>query len=281
MPGEATWQNYAGNAAYDAILGGMSTGGIVLAMLTVMVLYHSLRSPARFFPARVRSFLQRLAGWPFWTGMVLILRHRPAVVALIRALRELILERVAGSGFGAAGRQRRQRKSGGRAVGDEQAERGLGDRQSHAEKRERRLERDRARDLDGREQARYPIGHAQSMAIANLIPEREGLEIIVNTFWGAAGITAVLDEAGRLLHDFEPTGLVEVLLEVQDRRRPYDLVEVELVEDQAGGGADGAGGAVGPDDDVGPEPGERIRPLRLAALSGGLAGSHARHDGRW
>jgi uncharacterized integral membrane protein (TIGR00697 family) len=33
MPGEATWQGYAGDEAYTAILGGMSTGGIVLASL--------------------------------------------------------------------------------------------------------------------------------------------------------------------------------------------------------------------------------------------------------
>jgi queuosine precursor transporter len=33
LPGEATWQGYAGDAAYSAILGGMSTGGIVLASL--------------------------------------------------------------------------------------------------------------------------------------------------------------------------------------------------------------------------------------------------------
>jgi uncharacterized integral membrane protein (TIGR00697 family) len=33
MPGEATWQGYAGDTAYRAILGGMSTGGIVLASL--------------------------------------------------------------------------------------------------------------------------------------------------------------------------------------------------------------------------------------------------------
>lgn len=33
LPGEATWQGYAGDAAYNAILGGMSTGGIVLASL--------------------------------------------------------------------------------------------------------------------------------------------------------------------------------------------------------------------------------------------------------
>jgi len=33
MPGEATWEQYAGQAAYYAILGGMSGGGIVLASL--------------------------------------------------------------------------------------------------------------------------------------------------------------------------------------------------------------------------------------------------------
>ena len=33
LPGEADWQRYAGDAAYLAILGGMSSGGIVLASL--------------------------------------------------------------------------------------------------------------------------------------------------------------------------------------------------------------------------------------------------------
>ena len=33
LPGEAEWQKYAGDAAYLAILGGMSSGGIVLASL--------------------------------------------------------------------------------------------------------------------------------------------------------------------------------------------------------------------------------------------------------
>jgi len=33
MPGESTWQTYAGDAAYSAILGGMSSGGIVLGSL--------------------------------------------------------------------------------------------------------------------------------------------------------------------------------------------------------------------------------------------------------
>ena len=33
LPGESTWLGYAGDDAYNAILGGMSTGGIVLASL--------------------------------------------------------------------------------------------------------------------------------------------------------------------------------------------------------------------------------------------------------
>jgi uncharacterized integral membrane protein (TIGR00697 family) len=33
LPGEAGWEGYAGQAAYDAILGGMGSGGIVIASL--------------------------------------------------------------------------------------------------------------------------------------------------------------------------------------------------------------------------------------------------------
>lgn len=33
LPGETAWEGYAGQAAYDAILGGMSSGGIALASL--------------------------------------------------------------------------------------------------------------------------------------------------------------------------------------------------------------------------------------------------------
>jgi uncharacterized integral membrane protein (TIGR00697 family) len=33
LPAEEAWESYAGSAAYDAILGGMSTGGIALASL--------------------------------------------------------------------------------------------------------------------------------------------------------------------------------------------------------------------------------------------------------
>lgn len=33
LPGEAAWESYAGQAAYDAILGGVSRGGIIVASL--------------------------------------------------------------------------------------------------------------------------------------------------------------------------------------------------------------------------------------------------------
>lgn len=38
MPGEAAWQMYAGQEAYNAILGGMSTGGIVIASLVAYLI---------------------------------------------------------------------------------------------------------------------------------------------------------------------------------------------------------------------------------------------------
>ena len=34
MPGEATWEGYAGQEAYNAILGGVASGGIIIASLT-------------------------------------------------------------------------------------------------------------------------------------------------------------------------------------------------------------------------------------------------------
>lgn len=33
MPGEAAWQGYAGQSAYDSILGGVAIGGIIVASL--------------------------------------------------------------------------------------------------------------------------------------------------------------------------------------------------------------------------------------------------------
>ncbi len=38
MPREAAWQEYAGQPAFDAIFGGMSTGGIVIASLVAYLI---------------------------------------------------------------------------------------------------------------------------------------------------------------------------------------------------------------------------------------------------
>jgi hypothetical protein len=42
-------------------------------------------------------------------------------------------------------------------------------------------------------------GHCQTVTAANLIPEREGLEIVTVTFWGNPGIIIVYDEKGNLI----------------------------------------------------------------------------------
>lgn len=66
-------------------------------------------------------------------------------------------------------------------------------------------------DADGTEVSRFHIGHAQSMCIANLIPERSGLEYMCNTFWGRVGVNAVFSESGELLLDFEPMPYASLL----------------------------------------------------------------------
>jgi hypothetical protein len=59
-------------------------------------------------------------------------------------------------------------------------------------------------DLDGQSRLRCPIGHAQALCVARLLPRQTPLQIMVNTFWGAAGIHAVFDADGRLIDQFEP-----------------------------------------------------------------------------
>jgi rhamnogalacturonan endolyase len=67
----------------------------------------------------------------------------------------------------------------------------------------------------------------------------------VNTFWGACGITAVLDEAGRLLHEFEPMPYACLLQPVNwvplpEGAAPADLVLLSTHPRQ-GGLIDGQG----------------------------------------
>jgi uncharacterized integral membrane protein (TIGR00697 family) len=53
LPGEELWQTYAGDDAYQAILGGMSSGGIVLASLSAYLV-------GKFFNAAIHSRLKIL-----------------------------------------------------------------------------------------------------------------------------------------------------------------------------------------------------------------------------
>ncbi len=99
--------------------------------------------------------------------------------------------------------------------------------------------------LEGEELFHYPIGHAQSMCIGNLLPERDGIEIMCNTYWGPCGITATMNEAGELLHEFEPMPYACLLQPVNwvpasQSTTPADLVLLSTHTEQ-GGLIDGRG----------------------------------------
>jgi rhamnogalacturonan endolyase len=59
-------------------------------------------------------------------------------------------------------------------------------------------------DANGNTLRHHPIGHAQTVCVANLLGDVPGLQIAVNTYWGEPGITLVLDDQGRVLDEFEP-----------------------------------------------------------------------------
>ena len=64
LPAEETWESYAGTAAYDAILGGMSTGGIVLASLAGYLV-------GEFFNSAIHSRIKVLMkGHLYWVRAI-------------------------------------------------------------------------------------------------------------------------------------------------------------------------------------------------------------------
>mgnify|MGYP006289433817 CR=1 FL=1 len=94
-------------------------------------------------------------------------------------------------------------------------------------------------DTAGNVRVHHALGHAQSMCIANVLPGRSGLEIMCNTFWGAAGITAVMDETGGILKEFEPMPYACLLQPVNwsplsAGDRPADLVLLSTHPRQGG-----------------------------------------------
>lgn len=100
-------------------------------------------------------------------------------------------------------------------------------------------------DRDGEEVSVFPIGHAQSMCLANLIPDRPGLEYMCNTFWGPAGVNVTFSETGEPLCEFEPMPYASLLqlanwVPVVDARTPGDLALLSTHPIQ-GGMIDGNG----------------------------------------
>jgi uncharacterized integral membrane protein (TIGR00697 family) len=69
MPGEATWQSYAGQQAYDQILGGMSSGGIVFASL---VAYFAGEFSNSFLLARMKLLTRGRWLWMRTIGSTLV-----------------------------------------------------------------------------------------------------------------------------------------------------------------------------------------------------------------
>ena len=64
LPSDAIWENYAGTASYNAILGGMSTGGIVVASLSAYLV-------GEFSNAAILSRLKVLMkGRAFWVRAI-------------------------------------------------------------------------------------------------------------------------------------------------------------------------------------------------------------------
>ncbi len=69
MPGEEQWQNYAGQASYDAILGGVSSGGIVVASL---VAYFAGEFSNSFVLAKMKVWSQGRYLWMRTIGSTLV-----------------------------------------------------------------------------------------------------------------------------------------------------------------------------------------------------------------
>jgi hypothetical protein len=69
MPGEATWQGYAGQQAYQAILGGVASGGIIIASLAA---YFAGEFSNSFVLAKMKIFTQGRWLWSRTIGSTLI-----------------------------------------------------------------------------------------------------------------------------------------------------------------------------------------------------------------
>lgn len=95
-------------------------------------------------------------------------------------------------------------------------------------------------DAEGEVLKHHPMGHAQTVSVAKLRPDVEGLQIVVNTYWGAPGITSIMDHGGKVLREFEPMHYASLLNPVN---WPTDGTELLLLstDPEEGGLMDGYG----------------------------------------
>lgn len=82
MPGEALWQGYAGQEAYNAILGGVATGGIVIASLGA---YFAGEFSNSYILARMKIVTQGRWLWSRTIGSTLVGQGVDTVIFVILA----------------------------------------------------------------------------------------------------------------------------------------------------------------------------------------------------
>ncbi|MCB0208035.1 MAG: queuosine precursor transporter [Anaerolineae bacterium] len=82
MPGEAFWQEYAGQNAYDAILGGVATGGIVIASLGA---YFAGEFSNSYILARMKVEMQGRQLWARTIGSTMVGEGVDTVIFIILA----------------------------------------------------------------------------------------------------------------------------------------------------------------------------------------------------
>ncbi len=86
---------------------------------------------------------------------------------------------------------------------------------------------------DGKLLLHHPVGHVQSLTIANLRSDLPGLEMVSSNFWGSQGIIYLYDANGQIYSSFEPGSHGSMCLPVNWRG---DGVEYFLLNTSAGDG---------------------------------------------
>jgi len=82
MPGETTWEGYAGQAAYEAILGGVASGGIIIASLSA---YFAGEFSNSFILAKLKLYTEGRWLWSRTIGSTLIGQGIDTVIFVVIA----------------------------------------------------------------------------------------------------------------------------------------------------------------------------------------------------